>query len=241
MSHAIDVTGVASGPAGLGLQSTAASSIGTSSKDTTPLKGSTHLSSLHVSPMKQHKPHETPNRGSSGSGDDLEAINLEDEIKPKGWMQRHIVAPFKKKIVTPMVNILKSGATPEGIALSLAFGLTGGVFPVPATTTVICVAFVFLFRLNLAAVQITNLLMTPVNLATFITFIRWGEWIFGVDPMPLSLEPFKTKPLEALAQFWVSLCYGVVAWAIFTPPATAIAYVILKPVLRRAMANVKFS
>ena len=132
---------------------------------------------------------------------------------------------LKNKVVTPMVNILKSGATPEGIALSLAFGFTGGLFPVPATTTVMCVIFVFLFKLNIGAVQIANLLMTPVNLATFITFIRYGEALFGAAPVELSTEAFKSDPIAALGKFWVSLCYGIVAWAIFVPPATFALYV----------------
>lgn len=152
------------------------------------------------------------------------------------WVQRRVLRPLQAKVVTPMINILKSGATPEGIALSLALGITGGMFPVPATTTVVCVLFAYLFQLNLAAVQLTNLLMTPINLATFMTFIRYGEALFGAEPVPLSLEPFQTDPLGALATFWISLCYGIVAWAIFTPPATFIAYQALKPVLRKAMA-----
>jgi len=44
----------------------------------------------------------------------------------------------QRRIVTPLMAILKSGATPEGLALSLAFGFTGGVFPVPALTTLVC-------------------------------------------------------------------------------------------------------
>lgn len=97
----------------------------------------------------------------SRSNDDMSTTSLleiEDENMRSSssgggstWTQRHIIRPFNAKVVTPMVNILKSGATPEGIALSLAFGATGGMFPVPATTTVICLIFVFIFKLNLAA------------------------------------------------------------------------------------------
>jgi hypothetical protein len=79
--------------------------------------------------------------------------------------------------------------------------------------------------------------MTPINLGTFMTFIRCGESLFGVEPVALSLEPFKTAPLQALATFWISLCYGVVAWLLFTPPATFLAYQALKPLLRRAMSG----
>ena len=99
------------------------------------------------------------------------------------------------------------------------------------------VAFVFIFKLNLAMVQLVNLCMTPINLATFMSFIRAGEWIFGATPVALSLEPFKEAPLRALSDFWISLCYGIVAWAIFTPPATFVLYQLFKPILRRAMSG----
>lgn len=163
-------------------------------------------------------------------------FDIEEDDSKASWAQKFVLKPLKHKVVTPMVNILKSGATPEGIALSLAFGFTGGLFPVPATTTVMCVIFVFLFKLNIGAVQIANLLMTPVNLATFLTFIRYGESLFGAPPVELSTDAFKSDPIAALGKFWVSLCYGIVAWAIFVPPATFILYISLKPVMRRAMA-----
>jgi hypothetical protein len=100
-----------------------------------------------------------------------------------------------------------------------------------------CCVYVSFIQLNIAMVQLVNLLMTPINLATFMTFIRFGEWLFGAEPVALSLEPFKEAPLKALADFWISLCYGMVVWAIFTPPATAALYIIFKPILRIAMGS----
>lgn len=155
----------------------------------------------------------------------------------QSWTQRRIMRPLHAKVVAPAISLLKSGATAEGLALSLAFGLTGGLFPVPATTTLVCLLFVLAFRLNVAAVQLVNLCVTPLNLATFLSFVRWGEWMFGAEPVMLNLDAFKSDPLHALATFWISLCYGVVAWAIFTPPATFAAYMALKPLLRRLMAS----
>ena len=148
---------------------------------------------------------------------------------------------FRRRILIPFFEVLKSGATPEGIALSLAFGLTGGVFPVPAVTTVACIVLAYLFSLNFPAVQITNLLMTPVNLATFIPFIRVGEWLCRAEAVELSLALFQVDPLSAIRLFWLSLVRGVLAWLVFLPLATAALYVLLKPVIRRLMANMKFT
>ena len=150
---------------------------------------------------------------------------------------------FRRRIIIPLFDILKSGATPEGIALSLAFGLTGGVFPVPAITTVACIVLAYLFSLNFPAVQLTNLLMTPVNLATFIPFIRAGEWLLGVEGVELSgvVGMLRNDPLDAVRVFWLSLVRGVLAWLAFLPVATWLAYVVLRPIIRRVMGNMKFT
>jgi hypothetical protein len=38
-------------------------------------------------------------------------------------------------------------------------GVTGGLFPVPGVTTIVCGLFVYLFGLNLAACQLMNVLL----------------------------------------------------------------------------------
>jgi uncharacterized protein (DUF2062 family) len=144
---------------------------------------------------------------------------------------------FRRRLILPLFEVLKSGATPEGIALSLAFGFTGGVFPVPTVTTLACIVLAWLFRLNFPAVQITNLLMTPLNLATFIPFIRGGEWLFGVERVELSLAFFRSEPLAAIGVFWKSLLIGCLCWLVFLPCATALLYVVLKPIVRRLMTK----
>lgn len=80
----------------------------------------------------------------------------EDKPASLSWSGRYLVQPLKTRVVTPLLNILKSGATPEGIALSFAFGITGGLFPVPVATTAICFVIGFIFKLNFAARNYTT-------------------------------------------------------------------------------------
>lgn len=148
---------------------------------------------------------------------------------------------FRRKLLNPMFDILKSGATVEGISLSLACGVTGGMFPVPAITTLACIVLSWLFTLNFPAVQITNLLATPLQLMTIIPFIRAGEWMFNVEPMAFSLSEFSENPFEAIRTCWTSLLRGICAWLVFLPPATAILYFAFRPIIRRVMANLKFT
>jgi len=83
--------------------------------------------------------------------------------------------------------------------------------------------------------------MTPLNFATFIPFIRCGEWLFGVEPAELSLSLFQSDPLAAIRVFWISLIRGVIAWLVFLPPATGIIYITLKPIIKRVMTSMKFT
>ena len=60
---------------------------------------------------------------------------------------------LERRVLDPIINLLHQGITPEKIALSLAFGICLGVFPVLGTTVLLCTAATWIFRLNFAAIQ----------------------------------------------------------------------------------------
>jgi uncharacterized protein (DUF2062 family) len=45
---------------------------------------------------------------------------------------------FSRRLVRPLLNLLRQGVTPEKIALSVALGVMLGVFPVLGATTALC-------------------------------------------------------------------------------------------------------
>src|ERR1035437_7658931 len=53
--------------------------------------------------------------------------------------------------VLPILALLRMGATPRRLAWSIAAGLLIGINPVVGTTTVLCLAVAFVFRLNVVA------------------------------------------------------------------------------------------
>jgi hypothetical protein len=53
----------------------------------------------------------------------------------------------------------------------MAFGVSGGIFPIPGVTTVPVMAAIFLFRLNPVAAMLTNYLVTPLNIASVPVFM----------------------------------------------------------------------
>ena len=87
---------------------------------------------------------------------------------------------FDRRVVGPSMALLTQGITPEKIALSLAFGIVLGIFPVPGSTTMLCAAAAVVFRLNLPAIQLVNYV---VSLATvfFIAVYPLGRNVVSCD------------------------------------------------------------
>ncbi|KUF87906.1 hypothetical protein AM588_10005234 [Phytophthora nicotianae] len=135
---------------------------------------------------------------------------------------------FEQKVKAPVVKLLKSGASPSSIALAMAFGISGGIFPIPGVTTVPVMAAIFLFRLNPVAAMLTNYLVTPLNIASSCEFA-----------MGSFMEDIKTDTINTLLQFRFTLLHAIYMWLLVMPVLTLVIYGVLTPVLRRVMPKNK--
>ena len=61
-----------------------------------------------------------------------------------------------RRVVDPLLSLLRQGLSPERLALSVAVGIALGVLPVLGTTTLLCTLAAILFRLNVPAMQLVN-------------------------------------------------------------------------------------
>ena len=95
---------------------------------------------------------------------------------------------LQKRLVRPIRKLLIQGITPEKIALSLAFGIMLGVFPVMGTPSLLCLLVALIFRLNLAALQLVNILVSPLWLVLLIPFTRAGERLFGAPRLTMTIQ-----------------------------------------------------
>lgn len=145
---------------------------------------------------------------------------------------------FRKRIVDPIVALLKQGITPERIALSLACGTIIGIFPVFGTTTFLCTAAALALRLNLVAVHAVHFLMTPVQLLLIIPFARVGEMLMHAPKQPLSIAAGKALlshgAFHAVTLLWTAIVHAVIGWLALGPLALYLLYRLLRPVLTRA-------
>ena len=146
-----------------------------------------------------------------------------------------------RRVVAPIVALLTQGVTPEKIALSLAFGIVLGVFPVLGSTTILCAAAALIFHLNLPAIQLVNYLIYPAQLFLLVPFIRIGEKLFRFAPVQLSLTQIlamvRSDLPHAISTLWLAEVHAIFAWLLIGTPAIFLLYILLSRVLRQVASS----
>lgn len=145
--------------------------------------------------------------------------------------------PFwRRKIVDPLIDLLRQGITPEKLALSISLGITLGVTPVLGSTSLLCFLAAVLLRLNLPAIQLVNYLVYPLQFALLVPFLRLGGWLFGNETarMPLGemLEMVRDDFWGAMVLFGPATLQAVAAWALIGAAASALLYFPLAALMR---------
>ena len=142
---------------------------------------------------------------------------------------------FRRRIVIPILDLLRQGITPEKIALSIALGITLGVTPVLGSTSILCFLAAVVFRLNAPAIQLVNYFVYPLQFALLIPFIRMGEWIFASRPTSLSaariVNLIRADVWSAIAILWTATMHALVAWLAIGSLASLVIYLLLAPAL----------
>jgi uncharacterized protein (DUF2062 family) len=156
---------------------------------------------------------------------------------------QHGVAPASPprglRAALPRLRALMGRAhTPEKIALSVAMGIALGLFPIFGTTTLLCVVAAVALRLNHPAIQLTNQLMYFVQIPLIVVFIRIGESMLGIAPIPFSatvmLAELRTHPTLLFERFGAAGLHGILGWAVVAPVLVGLSYAALLPLLRGA-------
>jgi uncharacterized protein (DUF2062 family) len=148
-----------------------------------------------------------------------------------------IVGSFWKHQVTKHISKLSlDGISTETLALSAALGLVLGIFPVYGIPTLLCAAAVILPRVNLPAVQLVNLLTSPLQLALLVPLGRLGERLLHphavIGPHPFSAKfTFDIGRLAAGAL--TGSMHAVVGWLCICLPLGIFSYLMLNYTLQR--------
>jgi len=149
---------------------------------------------------------------------------------PKHWLQR--------RLVDPLMALLRQGISPDQLALCVAIGVVVGNIPILGTSTVLCAVIALAFRLNLPAMQLVQAVMAPTQLLLIIPFVRLGETILGAPRQPLSAQVglglMAGGAGNAASVLRDAVIHAGVAWLLVAPFAIGLIQKSLEPLLRRA-------
>jgi uncharacterized protein (DUF2062 family) len=156
-------------------------------------------------------------------------------IAVKNWLYR--------RIVEPLLALLRQGISPDRLALCVAIGVVVGNIPILGVSTLLCAAIALVFRLNLPAIQIVQAAMAPTQLLLIIPFLRLGEWLMRAPPEQVSIEQGEALLAQgaghAVAVLREAILHAGLAWILVAPLAVYSIYKLLTPVFARAAGRVK--
>ena len=140
---------------------------------------------------------------------------------------------MKEKFFRLLREQIRQGASPKKIALTIAFGLSLGVFPILGSTTLLCLLFAWALKLNQPTIHFVNYLLYPVQILLIPVFIKAGSWFFDGKAAPFSVskaaDVFTKSPGLFLHKFGLLALYGMAAWTIVAVPFIAGTYYLVLP------------
>lgn len=156
-------------------------------------------------------------------------------IPMKNWLYR--------RILEPLLTLLRQGISPDRLALCVAIGVVVGNIPILGISTILCTVIALVFRLNLPAIQVVQAAMAPTQILLIIPFVRLGEWILRVPPQPVSIQQGLALIAQgvghAIVVLWDAILHAGLAWILVAPFAVYLFYKLLTPVFKRAAAKIK--
>ena len=141
---------------------------------------------------------------------------------------------MKTRIAGHLARFSLRQIPPEQAALSVALGLTLGVFPVYGCPTVLCIAAAFVWRPHIPLLHAINGVTSPLQLALLVPLHRIGAL----------LVPAVAPALARNGWYWAAVFSNCAArlitgWLLICVPAGVTLYFVLVSLLRRrAYCNV---
>jgi uncharacterized protein (DUF2062 family) len=144
---------------------------------------------------------------------------------------------WRRRVLDVIVGQLKQGITPQKISLTLALGVTLGIFPILGATTLLCFVAGLCLKLNQPIIQMVNYLMYALQLVLILFFVRVGEFVTHATPVSFSIpelfRKFHESPREFFREFGMTGVHGIVGWLLIAPFVAALLYFILLPLMKK--------
>jgi len=184
----------------------------------TPINTSRHLEPsvplLHLDGHRNKKTNPMNNNNSSKTS---------PSIKTRFY---NMILKFKMNII----GEIKRGLDPHILALSIATGITCGLWPIYFTTTFICGIFdicarILGYPLSTIIVQSINVLMGPLEFILAIPLLHLGEYLFtSSQQTPISPSDLAKLIKNDPWHLQHILCYSILGWLFCFPFVFALIY-----------------
>lgn len=146
---------------------------------------------------------------------------------------------FKKKLINPLLDLLKAGITPEKLSLTVSLGTVIGVIPVIGAATLIGTLLATRLKLNAPVLLLISYFLNPLQALAAFPLIKFGMFLFGGKQLNYTFEQMlalvKKDWLMALDKLWVANLLGVAAWALLAVPVGFLIYYSMLPVFRKVV------
>lgn len=110
--------------------------------------------------------------------------------------------------------------SPSRKAVSLTFGFYLGIFPLPGSSTLLCLLAIVFFRLNPLLVQGMNVLFTPFQFMFVYPFFKAGRLLFfnekNVMPGISLTQWINAENQEAFMYCFETVMAGIFIWGILS-------------------------
>ena len=143
---------------------------------------------------------------------------------------------LQRRLITPLLALLKAGVTPGKLALSLSLGTALGLVPVLGVSTALCAFAALVLKLNMPAIQLVNYLLTPLQLILIIPLLRFGERLVNAPQFPITLESglalLSHGAINAIQVLSMAIVHATLGWIVLAPALAFVLYRVLEPVFR---------
>jgi uncharacterized protein (DUF2062 family) len=150
---------------------------------------------------------------------------------------------LQRRLVAPLLALLRQGVSPRKLALSLALGIVIGLVPILGVSTALCALAALALRLNMPAIQLVNYLLTPLQLLLIIPLLRLGEWLAREPRFPITLEAglalLSQGVVNAVSILSTAIAHAALGWIVLAPPAGFVLFRALEPALRHLTPSPK--
>jgi uncharacterized protein (DUF2062 family) len=130
---------------------------------------------------------------------------------------------------------MRTGISPQRLALTLALGFAIGCLPVVGIPTALCLVVALSLRLNVPAIQAANYAAMPLQVALIFPFVRLGSWMFASGSRS-TLSAHAMLHESPMKLIWASGSIAgeaLAAWLVIAVPMVAMLTPVLTALLRR--------